>query len=72
MTNNITANKPSHFAYLVENYESKSEKKSNWTQIGSAWPHSDGKGFNIKLKSMPIDGNITIRAVKEESSSIKS
>ena len=36
-------------AYSVREYEANGEKKSDWTRIGVAFPHSDGKGHNVVL-----------------------
>jgi hypothetical protein len=32
-----------------------------WTKIGAAWPHQDGKGFNIQLSCMPMNGRLVVR-----------
>jgi hypothetical protein len=37
------------------------DEKSYWTKIGAAWPNADGKGYNIVLNCLPIDGKITLR-----------
>lgn len=55
------AKAPTHTAYHVHEYESRGEKKSTWTRIGSAWAHSDGKGFNLQIECVPLDGRITLR-----------
>jgi hypothetical protein len=54
---------PSHIAYQVRDREGK---KSFWTRIGSAWPHADGKGFNVQLEVVPLDGRITLRVASEK------
>ncbi len=54
---------PSHIAYQVRDREGK---KGFWTRIGSAWSHNDGKGFNIQLECVPLDGRITLRLANEE------
>ena len=55
---------PSHIAYHVRDREGG---KGFWTRIGSAWPHQDGKGFNVQLDGlMPLDGRITFRVVSEK------
>jgi hypothetical protein len=54
---------PTHYAYHVRGREGK---KGFWTKIGSAWPHSDGKGMNIQLDCLPVDGRIAIRLADEE------
>ena len=54
---------PSHIAYQVKDREGK---KGFWTRIGSAWAHNDGKGFNLQLDCVPLDGRITLRIAGEE------
>lgn len=62
-----TENKaPTHRAYSVRNF-GDDNKKSYWTQIGSAWEHSDEKGYNVQLEAFPVNGQLTIRPVKEKS-----
>jgi hypothetical protein len=50
MTN--PSNKPTHRVYAV----SKRGEKSHWQDIGAAWSHKDGKGFNMKLEYLPLNG----------------
>ena len=57
-------NKPSHVAYHVR--DGGEGKKSFWTRIGSAWAHADGKGFNVQLEVVPLDGRITLRVASEK------
>ncbi len=54
---------PSHVAYQVRDREGR---KGFWTRIGSAWAHGDGKGFNIQLDVVPLDGRITLRVASEK------
>lgn len=61
-TNNNASKAPTHIAYQVRDREGK---KGFWTRIGSAWPHNDGKGFNIQLECVPLDGRISIRIASE-------
>ncbi|HEY0329887.1 MAG TPA: hypothetical protein VGC77_12400 [Rhodopseudomonas sp.] len=35
-----------------------------WTKVGAAWPHEDGKGFNITLTATPVSGRLVIREPK--------
>lgn len=35
-----------------------------WTKVGAAWPHEDGKGFNVTLTAMPLSGRLVIREPK--------
>jgi hypothetical protein len=53
---------PSHVAYQVRDREGR---KAFWTRIGSAWAHADGKGFNVQLEVVPLDGRITLRVASE-------
>jgi len=55
---------PSHVAYQVR--DRGEGKKSYWTRIGSAWAHADGKGFNIQIEAVPLDGRITLRVASEK------
>lgn len=54
---------PSHTAYQVRDRDGK---KGIWTRIGTAWPHSDGKGFNIQVDAVPLNGRITLRVPSEK------
>ena len=52
-------NPPSHRVYAV----TKVGKENYWRAIGAVWPHSDGKGFGVKLDFLPLspDAEIVIR-----------
>jgi len=65
-TNNQTAasKTPSHIVYHVRDTQ---DGKGFWTRIGAAWPHSDGKGFNVQIDLLPPDGRITLRIPSEKS-----
>ena len=41
-------------------------EKPFWLNIGSAWPHGDGKGFNLSLDALPTDAKLVLREIKEE------
>ena len=63
-TNETAGSKtPSHVAYHVRDREGA---KGFWTRIGSAWPHADGKGFNVQLEVVPLDGRIVFRVASEK------
>jgi hypothetical protein len=47
-----TSKRPTHRVYAV----TKNGDKSFWTEIGAAWSHQDGKGFNVKLDYLPLNG----------------
>jgi len=55
---------PSHVAYQVR--DRGDGKNGFWTRIGSVWPHADGKGFNIQLECVPLDGRVTLRIASEK------
>jgi hypothetical protein len=57
-TTSTSSKAPTHIAYQVR--DGKSDK-SYWTRIGAAWAHADGKGFNIQLEMVPLDGGISLR-----------
>lgn len=53
---------PTHIAYQVR----KGKDKGYFTRIGAAWANKDGKGFNIQLDCVPLDGRITLRIASEK------
>ena len=58
-----TSKRPPHRVYAV----TKNGEKSFWTEIGAAWSHQDGKGFNVKLDYLPLNGaEIVIREPRTE------
>ena len=60
--------KPSHKAFTVEDRGEGDDGDAFWTRIGSAWPHKDGKGFNIVLSALPVNGRIVLREFTDEDS----
>ncbi|MCU7805676.1 MAG: hypothetical protein KZQ96_21020 [Candidatus Thiodiazotropha sp. (ex Lucinoma borealis)] len=58
-----TAKKPDFIAYNVK--DSK-DGKGYWNKIGTAWQHRDGQGYDISLDSLPVDGRVTLRELREE------
>ena len=62
---NTSPNKPSHRVYAVTKRKSG---ENDWTEIGAVWAHGDGKGFNLKLDYLPLNGGeLVIREPKEKS-----
>lgn len=60
-------NRPSHRIYAVSK---RAGDTNTWTEIGAAWPHGDGKGFNLKLEYLPLNGGeLVIRVPKERTRS---
>jgi hypothetical protein len=54
--------KPTHRAFVVKQFKDKDgADKSRWLEIGSIWAHRDGKGFDVNLEALPVDGRIVIR-----------
>lgn len=53
-------NQTPHGVYVVEG----EGDNAFWTKIGAAWAHQDGKGFNIQLSSLPLNGRLVIREPK--------
>ncbi len=54
---------PTHVAYHVRDAK---DGKGFWTRIGSAWAHKDGKGFNIQIDVVPLDGRVTLRVAEDK------
>jgi hypothetical protein len=54
---------PTHVAYVVRDREGQ---KGYWTRIGVAWAHADGKGFNLQVEAVPLDGRVTLRVATEK------
>lgn len=63
-TTTTSGKTPSHTAYQVR--DRGDGKNGFWTRIGGAWAHGDGKGFNIQLDCVPLDGRITLRIATEK------
>ena len=51
--------KPAYVAYSVR--DRGEGKKARFTEIGVAFPHKDGKGFDILYDAVPLSGRITLR-----------
>ena len=53
-------NTPTHFAYTVRDTSKDGDEKRSgiWSKIGAAWAHKDGKGFDVVLDSLPVDGHM--------------
>lgn len=68
MTTTEHSKRPTHRVYAVR----KNGDKSFWTVIGAAWANQDGKGFNLKLDLLPLDGaDIVVREPKEDEEASK-
>lgn len=53
-------------AYTVKTVPATQDtpEESFWTRIGSAFEHKDGKGFNLELEALPVNGRIVLREPK--------
>lgn len=61
----MSRDRPSHKCFVVE--DRGEGKDAIWTRIGSAWPHKDGKGFNVQLSALPATGGrVVLREFTEE------
>jgi hypothetical protein len=62
---NDTKNRPTHRIYSV--MKNGDDKKATWTEIGAAWPHKDGKGFDLRYTAQALPGaKIVLRTVEEK------
>lgn len=57
--------RPSHKVFTVEDKDGGDEK-GFWTRVGSAWPHKDGKGLNLVLSALPINGRLVLREFTDD------
>jgi hypothetical protein len=57
---------PTHRAYSVIRRDGQDDY---WLNIGLAFPHKDGNGFNIVLQALPLDGKIVCREISDEETS---
>lgn len=61
-----THSRPTHRVYVV--IKKPGNSKGRWIEIGAAWPHKDGQGFNLSCDTMPQAGaEIIIRKIREKS-----
>ena len=54
---------PTHRVYTVIKRDGQDDY---WLNIGLAFPHKDGKGFNVVLQALPLDGKIVCREITNE------
>jgi hypothetical protein len=63
----MSGERPSHSCFVVEDREGANGKEAYWLKTGSAWPHKDGRGFNLQLSALPASGGrIVLREFTEE------
>lgn len=52
-------------AYRIYSVLEKENGSTSWTEIGAAWTHKDGKGFNLDFKAHPFaNAQIVLREPK--------
>ena len=56
-------NQPAFRVYSVIPREGKDDY---WLNIGLAFPHGDGKGFNVMLQALPLNAKLVLREAAEE------
>ena len=52
--------------FVVREYKAGEEDRSEWIRVGVAFAHPDGKGFNLTLSALPVDGKLVLREPKPE------
>lgn len=61
----MTDQPPLYRAYTV--IEREKNQPPFWLNIGSAFAHKDGKGFNVILQALPINsGKLVLRLYEEQ------
>lgn len=65
MTTGTNSNRPTHRVYAVI-IKKEGAAKGAWLEVGAAWPHRDGKGYNLKLDAIPRspDAQLVIRTIE--------
>lgn len=41
-------------------------KTSVWSKVAAAWAHKDGRGYEVRLDALPVDGRMVFRTPKED------
>jgi hypothetical protein len=52
---------PTHMAYAVRDFQKDGQEDASWSKIGVAWVHRDGKGFEVVLDVLPVNGREVLR-----------
>ena len=67
MARDESTRKTAQPVYYVKDDPGGDENKSRWTQVGMAFEHSDGKGWNILIDvplMLPDKARLTVRERK--------
>ena len=60
---------PSMVAYSVKDRGQDHhgrEQDAIWKSVGAAFAHRDGKGMDVVLDAMPVDGRVTLREQRKQ------
>lgn len=63
MAEKTEAKQPTHRVYSVIRREGQDDF---WLNLGLVFPHKDGKGFNLMLQALPIDGKLVCREISAD------
>lgn len=55
--------KPDQLAYSVKE---SPDGREYWNRVGALWKHKDGRGAELVLDSVPVDGRITLREQRDQ------
>jgi hypothetical protein len=61
-TQKTPAPKARYDILVPDSYEAADgSTKINWIRVGVAFPHSDGQGYQIELKALPVGGKLVMK-----------
>ena len=60
-TNRLATESKRYNAYTVREFERNGAAEHDWMRVGVAFLHEDGKGFNLSLHAVPVDGKVVLR-----------
>lgn len=63
MKTQTNTRKPAYEAFVIEG----EGETAYWTKVGAAWASKDGKGLQVKLTALPLDGRLVLRAPRPAS-----
>jgi hypothetical protein len=46
---------------MVRAFERNGAAEHDWMRISAALPHKDGKGLDVMLQAVPVDGKVVLR-----------
>lgn len=54
-----TTQRPDLVAYVIR--DRGDDKKAQWREVGVAFAHADGDGFDVLLDALPVGGRLSLR-----------